>query len=274
MAGLAGRSAVVTGAGNGIGRAITERLLNEGMNVIGVDIEREALSRLEDELGAVHANRLATIQADISRRPDVDRAVRSCVERHRRLDLFVANAGIADAEPCLRISEDSWRRIIDVNLTGTFFCVQAAAKVMVQQRHGVIVVTSSTNAWYVESNMWHYNASKGGIDALVRSAALDLGQYGIRVNAVQPSMVRTRASFVTDDPQFAPKYLERVPLGRFARPEEMASIVAFLASDEASYITGQAIVADGGLTLGIYLPLPTEPLPGSARAAKRHDISH
>lgn len=270
MSGLAGRSAIVTGAGNGIGRAITERLLHEGMNVVGVDIEREALDQLGAELGA---GRLATLEADISRRADVDRVVRECVERHGRLDLFVANAGIADAEPCLQISEESWRRIIDVNLTGTFFCVQAAAKVMVSQRQGSIVVTSSTNAWFVESNMWHYNASKGGIDALVRSAALDLGQYGIRVNAVQPSMVRTRASFVTDDPQFAPKYLERVPLGRFARPEEIASIVAFLASDESSYITGQAIVADGGLTLGIALPLPEVPLPGSARAAQWRDIS-
>ena len=273
MAGLVGQSAVVTGAGNGIGRAITERLLQEGMNVVAFDIEREALERLESELGQLPSERLSTVHGDVSRREDVERVVRSCVDRHRRLDLFVANAGIADAEPFQRISEASWRRIIDVNLTGTFFCVQAAARVMVPQRRGAIVVTSSTNAWYVESNMWHYNASKGGIDALVRSAALDLGQYGIRVNAVQPSMVQTRASFVTDDPQFAPKYLERVPLGRFARPEEIASIVVFLASEASSYITGQAIVADGGLTLGIMLPLPAKPMPGSARAAGRDDIS-
>ncbi|HEY8447179.1 MAG TPA: SDR family NAD(P)-dependent oxidoreductase [Thermomicrobiales bacterium] len=268
---LAGRAAVVTGAGNGIGRAIVERLLQEGMRVVGADIEPESLERLRAELG--EAGQIETVQADVSRREDVARAVSRCLERFGQLDLFVANAGIADAQPFHEISEESWRRIIDVNLTGTFFCIQEAARAMMPARRGAIVATSSTNAWYVESNMWHYNASKGGIDALVRSAALDLGQYGIRVNAVQPSMVKTRAAFVTEDPDFAPRYLERVPLGRFARPEEIASIVAFLASDEATYVTGQAIVADGGLTLGIALPLPEAPLPGSARAAAAHDIS-
>lgn len=268
---LAGWAAVVTGAGNGIGRAIVERLLQEGMRVVGADIEPESLERLRAELG--EAGQIETVQADVSRREDVARAVSRCLERFGQLDLFVANAGIADAQPFHEISEESWRRIIDVNLTGTFFCIQEAARAMMPARRGAIVATSSTNAWYVESNMWHYNASKGGIDALVRSAALDLGQYGIRVNAVQPSMVKTRAAFVTEDPDFAPRYLERVPLGRFARPEEIASIVAFLASDEATYVTGQAIVADGGLTLGIALPLPEAPLPGSARAAAAHDIS-
>ncbi|CAN5566956.1 hypothetical protein BH23CHL5_BH23CHL5_01010 [soil metagenome] len=130
---------------------------------------------------------------------------------------------------------------------------------------GAIVVTSSTNGFYVESNLAPYNASKGGVDALIRSAAIDLAWHGIRVNGIAPSMVKTRAAFITSDPEGSVEYLKRVPMGRFADPEEIAAAVAFLASDQASYITGQTIVLDGGLTLGIDSPLPSAPLPHSAK---------
>ena len=230
MAGLSGKVALVTGAANGIGRAIAERLLDEGVRVAALDLEADTIAAAAAELG-VHGGEIEPVAGDISRREDVVRAVKRCVERFGGLDLLVANAGIADAQPFLEISEASWRRIIDVNLTGTFFCIQEAARVMMPARKGAIVVTSSTNGWYVESNMWHYNASKGGIVALVRSAALDLGPYGVRVNAIEPSMVRTRANFIVDDPVFGPEYLKRVPLGRFAEPAEIATVVAFLAMD-------------------------------------------
>jgi NAD(P)-dependent dehydrogenase (short-subunit alcohol dehydrogenase family) len=128
-----------------------------------------------------------------------------------------------------------------------------------------MVATASTNAFWVESNMAPYNASKGGIVALVKSAALDLGPYGIRVNAVAPGMIRTRANFITEDPVEGPAYLKGVPLGRFAEPAEMAAVVAFLASDDASYVNGELLVADGGTTIGVRLPLPEERLPGAVR---------
>jgi NAD(P)-dependent dehydrogenase (short-subunit alcohol dehydrogenase family) len=129
-----------------------------------------------------------------------------------------------------------------------------------------MVATASTNAFWVESNMAHYNASKGGIVALVKAAAMDLGPYGVRVNAVAPGMIRTRANYITEDPIAGPEYLKGVPLGRFAEPAEMAAVVAFLASDDASYVNGELLVADGGTTIGVRLPLPDVPLPGSARA--------
>ncbi|HET8523084.1 MAG TPA: SDR family NAD(P)-dependent oxidoreductase [Thermomicrobiales bacterium] len=262
---LAGKVALVTGAGHGIGRAIVERLAADGVKVIAVDLDPAAVGEVAKTLTA-QGSEIEAVTADISSHEDVRRAVARAVERFGGLDILCANAGIADAQPLVEIDERSWRRIIDVNLTGTFFCVQEAAKVMIPQGHGAMVVTASTNAFYVESYLSHYNASKGGVVALVRSAALELGQYGIRVNAVEPSMVRTRASFIAEDPVGGPEYLKRVPLGRFAEPAEIASAVAFLASDEASYITGEVVILDGGLTLGIHLPLPDEPLPGSARA--------
>lgn len=263
---LSGKVAMVTGAANGIGRAIVERFLAEGMLVAGFDLEGDALHALAAEVGSDGgAARVLALVGDISVRADVAAAVAACVERFGRIDILAANAAIADGQPFLEIEEKSWRRVIDVNVNGTFFCVQEAAKAMAATGGGAIVVTSSTNAWYVESNLAHYNASKGAVVALLRSAALDLAKHGIRVNGVEPSMVNTRVAFITQDPVGGPEYLKRVPLGRFAEPAEIANAVAFLASSEASYITGHVIVLDGGLTLGIDMPLPLAPLPGSVR---------
>jgi len=259
---LTDRVALVTGAANGIGQAIVERFVAESVRVVAVDIDAHALHAAT----AAYGDRVRAVTADISQRTQVAEAVRTAVAQFGRLDIVAANAGIADGEPFLEISETSWQRIIDVNITGTFHCVQEAARAMVQSGGGAIVCTSSTNAWYVEKNLAHYNTSKGGVHALVRSAALDLAEFGIRVNAIEPSMVKTRAAFITADPVGGPEYLKRVPMGRFAEPAEIAAVVAWLASDQSSYITGQALTLDGGLTLGIDMPLPAAPLPGSARA--------
>jgi NAD(P)-dependent dehydrogenase (short-subunit alcohol dehydrogenase family) len=179
---------------------------------------------------------------------------------------LIAHAGTADFQPLLEIDEQSWRRIIDVNLTGAFLCTQEAGRVMAAAGGGAIVITASTNAFYVETNGAHYNASKGGVVAFMRSAAIDLAPLGIRVNAVAPGVVRTPlAAWVTDDPENAAPYLRRIPLNRFAETDDVANAVLFLASDEAAYITGQDLVLDGGLTLGIALPPPAHPLPGATR---------
>jgi 2-hydroxycyclohexanecarboxyl-CoA dehydrogenase len=258
------RTAMVTGAANGIGRAIAEEFLREGFRVAMVDIDLGSARAAAEELAAL--GDVEPIGCDIADRAQVEAAVARCLERFGGLDVLAANAAIADGADFLDIDERDWRRIVDVNLNGTFFCVQAAARAMATRGSGAIVVTSSTNAWYVEGNLAHYNASKGGVVALVRSAPLDLAKRGIRVNAVEPSMVRTRSAFITFDPVGGPQYLERVPMGRFAEPREVAQAVLFLASDKASYITGQTLVIDGGLTLGIDMPLPIDPIPGSLRA--------
>lgn len=263
---FAGKAAMVTGAAQGIGRAIAERFASEGANVVLLDIDG---GLAEQAAAAIHAQggSALAIGGDIASREDVRRAVNFCLQHFGRLDILAANAGIADAQPFQETDEASWRRIIDVNLTGTFFCLQEAARVMIPAGGGAMVATASTNAFWVESNMAAYNASKGGIVALVKSAAYDLGAYNIRVNAVAPGMVRTRANFITEDPVAGPEYLKGVPLGRFTEPAEMAAVVAFLASDDASYVTGELLVADGGTTIGVRLPIPETPLPGAVRNA-------
>lgn len=259
---LENQVAMVTGAANGIGRAIVGRFVAEGMKVVAVDIDLDQVTDAASELGDM----VIPFAADIAVRAQVQEAVALAISEFGRLDVLAANAGIADGQPFLEIEEESWQRIIEVNVTGTFHCVQEAARVMAKQRTGAIVCTSSTNAWYVEKNLAHYNTSKGGIEALIRSAALDLAEFGIRVNGVEPSMVKTRAAFITEDPVGGPEYLKRVPMRRFAEPGEIAAAVAWLASSQSSYITGQTLILDGGLTLGIDMPLPAAPLPGSARA--------
>jgi NAD(P)-dependent dehydrogenase (short-subunit alcohol dehydrogenase family) len=262
---FSGKTALVTGAAQGIGRAIAERFASERANVVLLDIDGDLAEQTADEL-RTQGGSAEAVGGDIARREDVRNAVERGLERFGRLDILAANAGIADAQPFMETEEASWRRIIDVNLTGTFFCLQEAARAMIPAGGGAMIATASTNAFWVESNMAAYNASKGGIVALVKSAAFDLGAYNIRVNAVAPGMIRTRANFITEDPLAGPEYLKGVPLGRFAEPAEMAAVVAFLASDDASYVSGELLVADGGTTIGVRLPIPDEVLPGAVRS--------
>src|SRR5581483_6125037 len=240
------RCALVTGGAQGIGRAVAACLVAEGARVVLLDFDGEATERAAAELGCI------AVVGDVSRREDVQRAVATCLERCGSLDVVSANAGVAAVEPFLDTGDATWDRIIAVNLAGAFRTIQEAALAMRDGGGGSIVVTTSTNAFWPETGTSPYTASKHGLLGLVRNAALDLGRYGIRVNAVAPGIVRTRlARFLTEDPIEGPKYLENVPLGRFAEPEDIAKAILFLASDDARYITGEQLVVDGGVSVGV-----------------------
>jgi NAD(P)-dependent dehydrogenase (short-subunit alcohol dehydrogenase family) len=260
---LANKVALVTGGAQGIGKAIARKFLDEGAKVVAADIDGGLLEKTVAELSA--RGPVQAVPGDISRRPDVRRMVQACLDSHGRLDVLAANAGITDFQPLLEIEDARWRRVLEVNLQGTFYCIQEAGRAMARQGGGAIVVTASTNAFWMESNLAAYNTSKGAIIALMRSAAIDLAEFHIRANAVEPGVVRTRlAKAVEDNPQEAANYLRYIPMNRFCEAEEVASAVAFLASEEASYITGQALVLDGGTTSGMRLAMPQGPLPGTA----------
>jgi 3-oxoacyl-[acyl-carrier protein] reductase len=261
---FSGRAAVVTGAANGIGRAIAERFLRDGASVIVADLEDAGLDEATSKLSEI--GRVEGVVCDVSKREQVREAVERCARVFGRLDVMAANAGTADVVSLLEIEDPAWRRMVEVNLNGAFHSVQEAARAMLPQRSGAVVFTASTNSFWVEANTAHYSATKFGIIGLMKTAALDLAPYGIRVNAVSPGVVNTRlARFLVEDPVEGPEFLKRVPLGRYAEPVDIANAVAFLASDEAAYITGENLVVDGGTTIGVPMEPPDQPLPGALR---------
>lgn len=243
------RVALVTGAARGIGLAIARRLVAEGASIAAVDRSADALGHVASELG----ERCMTIAADLSSESECARAVQACVERFGRIDIVSANAGVAVPRPFLDITESHLFDHLTVNVVGTALCVVHAARAMRDGGSGgAVVITSSINGLHVEETMAAYNTTKGALNTLVRSAAIDLTPLGIRVNGVAPGVVRTRlASPVLDDAVLRRRYLDTIPAGRFGEPEEIASAVSWLASDESAYVTGHTITIDGGQTLGI-----------------------
>jgi NAD(P)-dependent dehydrogenase (short-subunit alcohol dehydrogenase family) len=242
---FAGTAAIVTGAAQGIGRAIVARLLDEDAAVVAVD--------KQEKVEALAGDRCLALVADQSDPDACRRAVASCVERFGRIDLVCPHAGIAEPLPLLEITDEHWRRHMAVNVDGTMYLTREAARAMVAaERGGAVICTTSINAWYVEETHAAYNVTKAAVWTFVRSAAIDLARYGIRVNGVAPGVVDTPlAELVVHNPQLAPHYVKTIPLGRFGRPADVAAAVLFLASADADYITGQTIVVDGGQTLGI-----------------------
>lgn len=208
---------------------------------------------------ALEDERAVALIADVGDSATAVDAVALCLDRFGRLDLMAAHAGIADPRPLLETDDEHWRAHMRINVDGVFYCVREAARAMVSaDAPGAIVCTASINAWHVEETMAAYNVSKAAVHAIVRSAAIDLGRHRIRVNAVAPGVVDTPlAALVVHNAELAPTYLKTIPLGRFARPRDVADAVLFLSCEESSYITGHMLVIDGGQTLGISGDLET-----------------
>jgi 3-oxoacyl-[acyl-carrier protein] reductase len=237
---------IITGASRGIGKATAERFGSEGAKLALISNEASDLANAADEFSKL-GYPVLPLAADVSDPVSVDSAVKQVIEHFGRIDVLVNNAGIAWEENFLDITVENWRKIMDVNLNGMFFVAQAVSKQMVKQENGVIINMSSTNGIVGEAKYAHYNASKGGVMLLTKTMAIELGAYHIRVNAVCPGYIQTPMSEAIDSPEFVAEYIRtKIPLGRVGKPKDVAGIFAFLASEDAAFITGEAIVVDGG----------------------------
>jgi glucose 1-dehydrogenase len=240
---LARKIAIVTGASQGIGLACAQRLVEEGARVMLADIRQE---------GAVAAAALGDAArffcADVSQKSDVDALIAATLAAFGQIDILVNNAGVTHAAEFLDLTEDDFDRVLRINLKSMFLCSQAAAREMVKRQSGCIINMSSVNAELAIPNQVPYVVSKGGVNQLTRVSAISLARHGIRVNAIGPGTILTelarKAVLASEDARHT--ILSRTPIGRCGEPEEIAAIAAFLASDDASYITGQTLYADGG----------------------------
>lgn len=239
MARFEGKVAIVTGGARGIGAAIAERLLSEGARVMVADIAPPAAS----------GENLAHLAADVTVAAEVEAVVATTLARWGRLDVLVNNAGIGALAETPDMAEDAWDRVFAVNAKAIFLFCKAAIPVMRAQGGGAIVNVASISGLAGDFAMGAYNASKGAVVNYTRSLALDCGRDGIRVNALCPGLIETdMAAAAIADPVDRAFWFDRIALGRAGRPAEMAAVAAFLASDEASYMTGAIVAADGGVT--------------------------
>jgi NAD(P)-dependent dehydrogenase (short-subunit alcohol dehydrogenase family) len=242
---LRGKRALVTGGASGIGAATARRFLEEGAAVAVVDRDQAACTRIERELPAL----AAALPADVSLCDPAAHAFAEAVRKLGAVDVLVNNAGISVRHRFLEITPEEWNRVLAVNLTGVFYMAQAAARHMIGRGGGVILNMASTNGLVGYPCYADYNASKAGVIELTRSMALELAP-SIRVNAVAPGYVLTPMQRAEYTDEMLDEVNRRIPLGRHARPEEIAALFVFLASDEAAYISGQVYVIDGAETAG------------------------
>ena len=251
---LAGKVAIVTGAASGNGRGMAVRFAEEGADVVVADVDAAGAEETARLVGA-HGRRGLAWRCDVSRKAEIDVLVAAAVERLGRVDVAVANAGVIESDTdCLRLTEEQWQRTIGVNLTGVFFTLQAAANRMIAQGGGgrLIAISSIMSEWGAPGTP-AYTATKAGVRQLVRSFAMACGRHGITCNGIAPGFIETA---MTEPYRAVPGLLDafvaRTPVGRIGQPADIAALGAYLASDEASFVTGTLVVADGGITAGMY----------------------
>ncbi len=250
--GLQDRVVIVTGAAQGIGEACARRFAREGAKVVIADVADARGQALARELSATF------VHCDVGDKAQVDALVAQVVQSHGGIDVLVNNAGIFRAADFLDVTEEDFDAVLRVNLKGAFLMGQAVARVMARAGKGAIVHMSSVNSVLAIPNIASYNVSKGGINQLTRAMALALADRGVRVNAVGPGTIATElaAKAVLTSEEAKNKIMMRTPLKRLGEPSEIADVVAFLASDAASYITGEIVMVDGGrLALNYTVPV-------------------
>ena len=244
---LEGRVAIVTGGSAGIGRRIALEFAKAGADVVVASRRLAVLEEVAQEIRALGRRSLA-VQTDVTKKADVDNLVQKVMDEFGVIDILVNNAGIFAGPSFLELDEDEWDRVIDTNLKSCYLCCQAVGKRMVERKKGCIInVSSNVGVTTCGGYSGPYPVAKAGEIMLTKGLAWELGKYNIRVNAIAPGNIRTEMTRSWwSDPEFVERMKVDRPLGRFGEPEEIASVALFLASDAASYITGETIVADAG----------------------------
>jgi NAD(P)-dependent dehydrogenase (short-subunit alcohol dehydrogenase family) len=239
---LQDKTAIVTGGANGIGRAVAARLAEAGASVAVVDIDRQAAAAAAEDLGG---NAMA-LKTDVSKAAEVEAMVRAVLERWGGIDILVNNAGVIGNDvPVKELTEEEWDRVLTINLKSVFLCSRGVIGHMMERRRGAIVSMASISGKEGNPNMTPYSVSKAGIICFTKALAKEVVSYGIRVNCVAPALIETRFTAEMDAQQIA--YMtSKIPMGRLGRPEEVAAVVHFLVSDDASFTTGQCYDVSGG----------------------------
>ena len=245
---LQGKVAIVTGARKGIGESVALSLAKEGADLFLVSRSIQPDSDLVREVEKL-GRRVLVKQVDVGNKAQVEQMVEDVLQNLGRVDILFNNAGIGKPAMLWKMTEEQWNDVIRINLTGTFFCLQAVAKPMIEQKSGSIINVTSSAGLVGTIGQVNYTAAKGGVYALTKSAAKELAKYGIRVNTIAPMAETDMTAKIANDPKFKEKYLERMPMGRFGQPEEIGPSVVFFASDESSFITGQTLCVDGGMIM-------------------------
>jgi NAD(P)-dependent dehydrogenase (short-subunit alcohol dehydrogenase family) len=243
---LDGKVAIVTGATGGIGSAISSLLACYGAEIVIADINLSNAPELEKKIRNFGRDCMS-VKVDLANSKEIESLVEQTLAKYGTIDILVNNAGITNRKSALDITSEEWDQLLEINLKAVFICCKAVGKIMVNQRRGRIINISSTVGIQGNPNRSAYAASKGGVILLTKVLANEWGPFNVNVNAIAPGFTETpMTKTLLSDPKYRMQSLSRIPLGRFAYPEEIAASVLFLASDASSYITGHTLVVDGG----------------------------
>ncbi|KNY26037.1 3-oxoacyl-[acyl-carrier-protein] reductase [Pseudobacteroides cellulosolvens] len=243
---LKGKTAVVTGSSRGLGKAIALKLAQMGANIVLNGVS-DVIYKTEEEFKATGYNVIVS-KGNVKNEEDVKQMVKSAVEAFGSIDILVNNAGITKDKPLAMMSVEDWDDVLDVNLKGSFLCTKYVSKVMIKKRTGKIVNIASVAGRYGNQGQINYSASKAGLIGMTKTVAKELASRGITCNVVTPGLIESDMTDVLPE-EVRNNYLKNIPLGRFGTPEDVANVVAFLASDDSNYVTGQVIDIDGGLVM-------------------------